>query len=310
MKVLVTGGAGFIGSHLVEALIREKHQVAVIDNLATGSRKRINPGARFYELNICDSELAEVLTAEKPEILYHEAAQTVITKSTAEPVFDAQQNILGSLNVIVKSVDCGVKKIVYASSGGAVYGEPQYRPADENHPVRPLSQYGISKHTVEHYLELYGSQYGLNYTILRYGNVYGSGQNPRAEAGVVAIFTGQMLSGEQPTIFGQGDKTRDYVYVADVVSANMLAMDRGDRSIYNIATGEETSDREIFDRLARLTGYQGLPRYSAIRQGEINRICLNYRKAREELGWQPGFSLEEGLAETVAYYRHSYGNPG
>ena len=215
------------------------------------------------------------------------------------------------MNVIVNSVKCGVKKIVYASSGGAVYGEPQYRPADEKHPVKPLSQYGISKHTVEHYLELYGSsQYGLNYTVLRYGNVYGTGQNPRAEAGVVAIFTGQMLSGQQPTIFGTGDKTRDYVYVADVVSANMLAMHRGDRSFYNIATGEETSDQEIFDQLAKLTGYQSLPRYSSIRPGEINRIYLSYRKAQEELGWQPRFSLAEGLAETVTYYRHSYSNPG
>jgi UDP-glucose 4-epimerase len=306
MKILVTGGAGFIGSHLVEALIKAKHQVVVIDNLSTGSKERIEPGARFYQLDIYDSELAEVLRREKPEILYHQAAQTVIARSTADPVFDAQQNILGSLNVIVNSVKHGVKKIVYASSGGAVYGEPQYRPADEKHPVRPLSQYGISKHTVEHYLELYGSQYGLNYTILRYGNVYGTGQNPRAEAGVVAIFTGQMLSGQQPTIFGRGDKTRDYVYVADVVSANMLAMCQGDRSIYNIATCEETSDQEIFDRLARLTGYQVTPRYSPVRPGEINRICLSHRKAREELSWQPRYSLEEGLAETVTYYRHWY----
>jgi UDP-glucose 4-epimerase len=310
MKVLVTGGAGFIGSHIVDALIEQGHKVVVVDNLATGFSENINPAARFYEMSICDRELADIFDRERPEIVSHQAAQMVIARSVNEPIFDAQENILGSLNVILICVRFGVRKIICASSGGAVYGEPQYLPVDEKHPINPISQYGISKHTVEHYLYLYGLQYGLNYVVLRYPNVYGLRQNPDGEAGVVAIFASQMLGGEQPTIYGSGDKTRDYTHVSDVVAANLLAMERGNNDIYNIGSGVETSDREMFDTLAKMLGYSGNPRYAPVRAGEIYRICLNASKAQRELGWQARLSLEEGLLQTINYYRARFGQTG
>ena len=307
MKVLVTGGAGFIGSHVVDGLIEQGYEVVVVDNLSTGKAENVNPKAMFYQVDICSPELAEIFDRERPELVNHQAAQTVIQKSMEDPVFDAMQNILGSLNLISQCVRFGAKKIVYASSGGAVYGEPRYRPVDEDHPIAPISYYGISKYTVEHYLRLSGLEYQLSYAVLRYANVYGPRQNPRAEAGVVAIFTRQMLHGERPTIFGKGDKTRDYVYVSDVVRANLLAMERGNNDIYNIGTGVETLDQTIFDLLAELTGYQGKAHYAPVRKGEIYRICLDYSKARKEIGWQPQFSLKEGLKETVNYYRALFG---
>ncbi len=307
MKILVTGGAGFIGSHIVDALIEQGHQVVVVDNLATGFLENINPNARFHKISICDSELANVFKQEKPEMVSHQAAQLVVTKSVADPIFDAQENILGSLNVILKCVRFGVKGIIYASSGGAIYGEPHYLPVDEKHAINPVSQYGISKHTVEHYLYLYGLQYGLNYVVLRYSNVYGPRQNPGGEAGVVAIFAKQMLEGEQSTIFGSGDKTRDYIHVSDVVAANLLAMEQGSNSVYNIGTGMETSDRKVFDTLAKVLGYSGNPVYAPVQTGEINRICLAAAKAEKELGWKPQLSLEEGLLLTVGYYRSRFG---
>lgn len=303
MKVLVTGGAGFIGSHIVDALIQQGHRVAVVDNLSTGCKENVNSAATFYPIDIWSPELEEVFRKERPEIVNHQAAQTVIQKSMEDPVFDATQNILGSLNLISQCVRFGVRKIVYASSGGAVYGEPKYRPVDEEHPVAPISHYGISKYAVEHYLRVSGVEHSLAYAVLRYANVYGPRQNPKGEAGVVAIFARQMLSGERPTIFGKGDKTRDYVYVSDVVAANLLAMERDGKGVYNIGTGVETSDQEMFDMLAKLTGYQGSPYYAPVRKGEIYRICLDCTRARKELGWKPRFSLKEGLAEAVAYYR-------
>jgi len=304
MRVLVTGGVGFIGSHIVDALIEQGHEVAVVDNLSTGFAENINPRARFYKTSLLDSKLASVFKEEQPEVVTHQAAQVVVRRSVDEPVFDAEQNILGGLNIILQSLSVGVKKIVYAASGGTVYGEPKYCPVDEEHPATPISQYGVSKHTVEHYLQLYGTEYGLNYVVLRYANVYGPRQNPRGEAGVVAIFIRQMLCGERPTIFGQGNKTRDYVHVSDVVAANLLAMEKGKNTIYNIGTSVETSDQEIFDTLAELTEYQGTPNYTPVRKGEISRICLDCSKARKGLNWQPQISLRDGLAETITWYQN------
>ena len=303
MKVLVTGGVGFIGSHIVDALIEQGHQVAVVDNLATGFLENVNPGAKFYRMSICGTELTNVFEQERPEIINHQAAQMVIARSVTDPVFDAEENILGSLNVILNCVRFGVKRIIYASSGGAVYGEPQYLPVDEQHPINPISQYGISKHTVEHYLHLYGLQHGLKYVVLRYSNVYGPRQSPGGEAGVVAIFANQMLREEQPTIYGPGDKTRDYIHVSDVVAANLLAMERGKNEIYNIGTGVETSDQKTFDTLAEMLGYSGNPLYAPVRTGEIYHICLDATKAQKELGWKPRLSFEEGLSQAVSYYQ-------
>ena len=306
MKVLVTGGAGFIGSHVVDALVQQGYQVVVVDNLSTGRPENINPAATFYQADIYDSELEGIFEKERPELVNHQAAQTVIQKSIEDPVFDARQNILGSLNLVLRCLRFGVKKFIYASSVG-VYGEPKYLPLDENHPVNPISYYGISKHTAEHYLHLAHLQHMLSYVVLRYPNVYGPRQSPEGEAGVVAIFTRQMLHGERPTIFGKGDKTRDYVHVSDVVTANLLAMEGDGNGVYNLGTGVETSDQEMFNLLAELTGYQGKPRYAPVREGEIYKICLDSSKAQKELDWQPQFLLREGLSETVDSYRSILG---
>ncbi len=306
MKILVTGGAGFIGSHVVDALIQRGHQVVVVDNLSTGRSANVNPAATFYQGDICSSELERIFEKERPEMVNHHAAQTVIQKSMEDPVFDVEQNIVGSLNLVLQCLRFGVKKIVYASSAG-IYGEPQYLPVDESHRVTPISYYGISKHTVEHYLNLSYLQNSLNYAVFRYSNVYGPRQSPRGEAGVVAIFTRQMLREERPTIFGKGDKTRDYVYVADVVAANLLAMEKDIGGVFNIGTGVETSDQQMFDLVAGLTGYRDNPHHAPVRKGEIYRICLDSGKAEKEIGWQPRFALREGLTETVSYYRSVFG---
>jgi UDP-glucose 4-epimerase len=303
LKILFTGGAGFIGSNVVDALIDLGHEVVVVDNLSTGFRQNINPNAKFYQLSIRDKELSEVFECEKPELVNHHAAQIDVRKSADDPISDAEDNILGSLNLITNCVQFGVKRVIYASTGGAIYGEAQYLPADENHPVNPISQYGISKHTVEHYLYLYSTLYELDYVILRYANVYGPRQNPFGEAGVVAIFATQMLTGKQPTIFGPGDKTRDYIHVSDVTEANILALDRGKNTIVNIGTEIETSDQEIFDTLADVLGYEAPPIYAPVRKGEVYRICLKCSKARQEIGWSPRLSFKEGIAGTADYYR-------
>lgn len=303
MKVLVTGGAGFIGSHLADVLIQQGHQVVVVDNLSTGFVDYVNPAAKFYQMSVCDPELAEVFQQERPDMVNHHAAQMIIQRSVADPVFDARENILGSLNVLHHCIHFGVSKLIYASSGGTIYGEPKYLPVDEEHPINPVSEYGVSKHTVEHYLYLYGLRDGLNYVVLRYPNVYGPRQNPRGEAGVVAIFASQMLRGERPTIFGSGDKTRDYTHVLDIIEANLLSMERGEKATYNLGTGLETSDQEMFDALAQALGYTGSPIYAPVRQGEIHRICLDSSKAQKELGWKPRFTLKGGLLQAAEYYK-------
>jgi len=303
LKVLVTGGAGFIGSHVVDSLVERGDEVVVVDNLSTGFMQNINLSAKFYELSVGDEKLAEVFERERPEIVSHHAAQIDLRKSVTEPIFDAQENILGSLNVILNSVRCGVKKFIYASSGGAVYGDPQYLPIDEDHPINPISQYGVSKHTVEHYLYLYARQHGLNHVILRYSNVYGPKQNPYGEAGVIAIFARRMLLGKRPTIFGQGEQTRDYTHVSDVVRANILATERGRNATYNIGTGVEASVKQVFDIIAEALSYEGSPIYAPAPQGEVQRCCLAWGTAQRELGWRPGFSLEEGILNTVEYFK-------
>jgi len=290
MKILVTGGAGFIASHIVDRYLQLGHQVAVIDNLSTGRRENLNPAARFYEVDITDGDrVAEVFAAEQPQIVNHHAAQMDVRRSVDEPIFDAHTNVIGS----------------YASTGGAIYGELDYSPADEQHPIRPLSPYGISKHAVEHYLYLYQHLEGLNFTVLRYANVYGPRQNPHGEAGVVAIFGKQMLAGQQATIFGDGTDTRDYVFVGDVAEANQLALAAGSGQTFNISTGVATSVQEIFDTVAEASGYQGDPGYASARPGDVRHNMLDSTKAQQLLGWGPEVSLPEGIALTVDYLRES-----
>lgn len=302
MKILVTGGAGFIGSHIVDALVDEGVNVIVVDNISSGSEQNINKQAKFYQVNITDSDLRRVFEIERPDVVSHQAAHTVVTRSLKDPTFDAKVNILGSLNVIANCIEFGVKKIVYASSC-AIYGYPQYIPVDEIHPLNSISPYGVSKQTVERYLNVYHNIYGINYLALRYANVYGPRQNPMGEAGVVAIFARQMLSNERPTIYGAGDKTRSYIYVGDIVRANLLAIEFNGSGVYNIGTSEETTDQQIFGLMSGMLGYGGSAKYEKERPGEIKRMLLNCSKAKKELNWTSQVSLEEGIELATLYYR-------
>ena len=302
-KFLVTGGAGFIGSHLVDRLIEEGHHVAIADDLSTGSLENVNPRAAFYETDIRNADLNGVFEKEKPDFVSHHAAQMDVRRSVREPIFDADVNILGSINLIENCLRHSVDKIIYISTGGAVYGEPDYLPVDEEHPIRPLCQYGISKHTVEHYLYFYGHTYGIRYTVLRYPNVYGPRQNPFGEAGVNAIFIGKMLRKEVPTIFGDGEQLRDYVYVSDIVEANLAALQRGDGQTYNIGSGIGTSVNHIYEKLQHIIGFSAPPIYSEPRTGEIQRTYLEASKAQRELGWRAQIGLDEGLRQTVEWFR-------
>jgi UDP-glucose 4-epimerase len=303
MKFLVTGGAGFIASHIVDRLINEGHEVVIVDDLSTGSEENLNPNARLYKMDIRSPELASVFEDEKPDYVSHHAAQVLVARSLREPMLDCWLNIEGSINIIHLSQKYGVKKIIYASTGGALYGEPEYLPVDEDHPVNPLAPYGASKHTVEHYLYMYGVSNGLNYTVLRYPNIYGPRQNPHGEAGVIAIFTQKMLDGVQPIIFGDGTATRDYVYIDDIVDANMLAVTNGDRVICNLGSNRETSVNEIFDLLKEKFESPLNPIRKPKRVGEVYRICLTNERAKAELGWSPKVTFEEGVRRTVKYYR-------
>jgi UDP-glucose 4-epimerase len=303
MKILVTGGAGFIGSHVVDGYVRDGHDVTVLDDLSTGFRRNIHKKVRFYEIDIRDSGIREVFAREKPEIVNHHAAQMDVRKSVEDPLFDADVNIMGSLNILKSSIDFGVKKVIYISSGGAVYGEPRYLPVDEEHPINPNCQYGISKHTVEHYLFLHFELDGLPYTVLRYPNVYGPRQNPHGEAGVNAIFIGKMLRDEPCTIFGDGEQLRDYVYIDDIVGANRTVLEQGNNGIYNLGCQKGTSVNEIHDRLKRLIGSDRHAIYGPSRKGEIRAIYLNTAKVRRELGWAPQVGLEEGMKKTIDFFR-------
>jgi UDP-glucose 4-epimerase len=304
MRILVTGGAGFIGSHVVDGLISLGHEVAVVDDLSTGKREHLNPAAKFYHLDMRDAErLEEVFAAERPEIVNHQAARANVRESMEEPVLYAEVNVIGSLNLLELSRKYGVERFIYASTGGAVYGEPEYLPADESHPINPLDPYGATKHFVEHYLYLYGLNYGLHYTSLRYANVYGPRQDPYGEAGVVAIFTGQMLEDGEPVINGSGEQERDFVYVGDIVEANVKAMEETDSQTYNIGWGVGTSINEIFARLKEITGYEKEAIHAPPKLGEVFKICLDSDKARHKLGWVPRVGLDEGLRMTVEYFR-------
>ena len=303
MKILVTGGAGFIGSNIVDALIEKGHDVVVVDNLYMGRLKNLNPAAKFYLLNLQAPEIAKMFELEKFDVVYHEAAQMDVRRSVENPVFDASVNVLGTLNILQNAVKTGVKKVIFASTGGAVYGEQDYFPADEEHPTRPVSPYGITKLTVEKYLFFYKLTYGLQHVILRYANVYGPRQNPFGEAGVVAIFIEKMLTGQQPIINGDGKQTRDFVYVGDVVRANILALDYPKSDTFNVGTGKETDVNTIFRELNKIVGKNLPEKHGPAKEGEQQRSVIDYLKIKKALGWKPQVSLEEGLRKTVEYFK-------
>jgi len=305
LKILVTGGAGFIGSHIADGFLNAGHEVVIVDNLRMGRMKNVNPEAKFYLMDIKAKELEKVFEQEKPDIICHHAAQMDVRMSVADPIFDAETNILGTLNLLQLGIRFGVKKILFASTGGAVYGEQKVFPCDETHPTNPLSPYGITKLTTEKYLFYYEHEFGLNYVVLRYSNVYGPRQNPLGEAGVVAIFTHKLLSGEQPIINGDGKQTRDYVYVGDVVRANLKALTFNKNEIFNIGTGIETDVNGIFQFLNKLTNRNVKENHGPAKKGEQRRSVISFKKAEEMLGWKPEVGLEEGLKRTVEFFQNN-----
>ncbi|WNQ10949.1 NAD-dependent epimerase/dehydratase family protein [Paenibacillus aurantius] len=305
MNILITGGAGFIASHLTDALLEEGHRVAVLDNFSTGKRENVNPKAEVYEMDILDEGLSRVFESFRPEVVYHHAAQIDVQTSLKQPMFDAKVNILGTIHLLEQCVKHGARKIIYASSAAA-YGTPEYLGVDERHSVKPLSFYGISKHTPEHYIEAFSRLHGLDYTILRYANVYGIRQDPKGEGGVVSIFLDKLLSGEQPLIYGDGEQTRDFIYVRDLVTANRQALTRGSGGLFNISRNEQTSVNELLQLMGGILGTQAEPSYREAREGDIVHSRLDNTRALEALEWTPRYTLSEGLEETCAYYRLAY----
>jgi UDP-glucose 4-epimerase len=304
VRILVTGGAGFIGSNLCDGFVARGHEVAVFDNLSTGFREFVNPAARFYASDLTDAGAVDRCVAEfRPEVVSHHAAQIDVRFSVQDPIQDARTNILGSLALLESCRRHGVRKVIYASTGGAIYGEARFLPATEDHPVNPEAPYGASKHAVEHYLYIAKLLHGLDYTALRYPNVYGPRQNPHGEAGVNAIFIGLMLEGKRPRIFGDGEQLRDYLYVDDVVSANLLALTQGSGETINLGTGVGTSVTDIVRGINAVLDTRLEPIHESPRPGEVQKIYLDATRAREVLGWTPGVPFMEGLRRTIEYFR-------
>ena len=307
MKIIVTGGAGFIASHVADAYIAAGHSVAIIDNLLTGFRKNVNPKARFYKADIRNlTEMERIFKKERPEVVNHHAAIAEVVKSIKNPIPTLEANVLGTANVLISFGRYGRgkhKKFIFSSTGGAIYGEPEKIPADEHTSMTPLSPYGLSKALGEDIIKFYARTYGFPYLIFRYPNVYGPRQNPKGEAGVVAIFGGLMKRGVRPTIFGDGTKTRDYTYVLDIARANMLALRKGRNDIVNIGWGKKISDQDIFDAIQGAIHFPKPPIYGAMRKGEVYQIALDARKARRVLGWRPHVTLKDGIRKTLLTIR-------
>ncbi len=299
MKVMVTGGCGFIGSHIVDSLCKAGHTVSVVDDLSTGSLQNLNPAAKLYRADIRSDAFREAVRDFSPEVIYHEAAQIDIQKSIRESSFDAEVNVVGTVKVLEAVRDFGVKKIIYASSA-AVYGDPEYLPVDENHPKAPMSFYGISKFSPEFYIRTFSQLYGFTFTILRYANVFGVRQDPKGEGGVVSIFTDKLLRGETPVIFGDGEQTRDFVYVGDIAGANLAALDKGDGEIINVSTCKKTTVNEL---VKIMSGGSCTPEYREARPGDILHSYLDNTKLKTILGYEPLYSLEEGVKLTMDYYK-------
>jgi UDP-glucose 4-epimerase len=303
-RVLVTGGAGFIGSHLVDAFLERGCDVGVLDNLSSGRRANVAPAATLYEADISDSDaVTRVLGEARPQIVVHEAAHISVSESTRDPAGDAHANIIGTIVLLEACRKANVEHFVFASTGGALYGEPANVPAAETTLILPLSPYGAAKASIETYLKMYKGTWGLSYTALRYANVYGPRQTAEGEAGVIAIFAAKMLAGQSPTIFGTGEDLRDYVYVSDIVSANLLAVDHRLAGSYNVGTAVGTSVNRIADDLARLTGFQGDITHAPERAGDVRRSSLDATLLRTAAGWSPHVPLEKGLERVVEHFR-------
>ena len=304
MNILVTGGAGFIASHIVDAYVGLGHEVTVIDDLSTGKKENLNPKAKFYQADIRDGAAVRRLFEQgKFSLINHHAAQMDVRRSVADPVFDASVNIVGILTLMEAAVASGVRRVIFASSGGAIYGEQDRYPADESHATRPISPYGVAKLATEEYLFYYQAVYGVESVCLRYANVFGPRQNPEGEAGVVAIFASKMLKGEQPVINGDGKQTRDYVFVADVVKANVLALAHAGSDVFNVGTGIESDVNRLFASLRASTGASCREVHGEAKKGEQLRSVLDNGKITRELGWRQEVSLDEGIARTVEYFR-------
>lgn len=304
MKILVTGGAGFIGSHVAEAYLAAGHEVALLDDLSTGREANCPAGARLHRADVRDREaVAAILAQERPEVLSHHAAQMDVRRSVADPVLDAQINLIGLLNLLEEGRRHGLRRVIFASSGGTVYGDRTRLPSREDDPTEPVCPYGVAKLGSERYLHYYAVVHGISWLALRYANVYGPRQNPHGEAGVVAIFTTRLLAGEAPVINGDGRQTRDYVFVGDVVRANVLALTSSATGAVNIGTGRETSVVELAAHLADATGCRIAPRHGPAKPGEQARSVLDIGRAQTVLGWTPTAALADGLAHTVAWFR-------
>jgi UDP-glucose 4-epimerase len=305
LKILVTGGAGFIGSHVVDAYVAAGHEVAVLDNLSTGRADNVNPAAVLNRVDVRDLALVQdVVATFKPEVVNHHAAQSEVPKSVADPGSDAHINIVGGLNVLRACVDNSVRKVIFSSTGGALYGEPDVVPADEDHPIRPLSPYGTSKFAFEQYLGTFERTFRLQHTTLRYANIYGPRQDFFAEEGrVVAIFASRMIESKPLTIDWDGNQSRDMLYIGDVATANLAALERGDGGTFHISSGIPVTVNDLFRKLAILTEYKLEPQRGPQRKGDVYRIALDNARAREQLGWEPRINLEEGLQRTVDYFR-------
>jgi UDP-glucose 4-epimerase len=305
MRILVTGGAGFIGSHVVDAYIAAGHEVAILDNFSTGNEANLNPAAETQRADIRDQPSVDrVIASFHPDIVNHHAAQSEVPKSVADPTFDAEVNIIGGLNLLKASIDHGVKKVIFISTGGALYGEPDVVPAAEDHPIRPLSPYGTSKFCFEQYLGTFKRTFGLEFTVLRYANIYGARQDFYAEEGrVVAIFASRMLTGKPVTIDGDGEQARDMLHVGDAATANLAALERGSGGIFHVSTGIPVTVNDLYRKLAGLTDYKQAPNHGPRRKGDVYRIALDNTRAQRDLGWAPRVDLEEGLSLTVDYFR-------
>ncbi|HLV10407.1 MAG TPA: NAD-dependent epimerase/dehydratase family protein [Halanaerobiales bacterium] len=306
MRVMVTGGAGFIGSSIVDKLLDKGYEIIVVDNLSTGKEENLNPGAEFYKLDINSPELYEIFEKREIDYLIHHAAQIDVNRSVEAPLFDAGNNIMASINLFEACCQHGVKKIIYASSA-AVYGDPDYLPVDEKHPLRPMSPYGISKHTPEHYLKIYSDIYGIEYTVFRYSNAYGPRQDPLGEGGVISIFIDQMLADKKPIIYGDGENTRDFIHIYDIVEANIRALKQGANEILNISCNTQNSINELYGIINKILGTEITAIYEDQRKGDISHSCLDNSRAREVLGWAPEYDLYSGLVQTISHYARKRG---